>query len=400
MTGLGTADGRLAGGAQAGKQDVAGTEGGSVTVAAYPHSAWPTLAPIWSSLASQTARPSFFLTPEWTETWLEVFGDRLRPQILVFRDDGEPVGACLLVRRRERRGPVSVRRIYLNTAGEDEQDSPCLEFNTLLARDGWEASTARALSAHLDRERWDEFAVPAMAPGPAQEAIAAAFSRHGVRHTATPSHFVDLRTIRANGGAYEDTLPHKVRKQLRQYVGKYSELGTVGVQVPADRSDAFSLLARLAELHRQAWNARGLPGAFASPLFTAFHRSLIERTFDAGAVQLLRVHAGEEDVAVLYNFVHRGKAYAYQWGLQFREDTRFKPGFVAQVMAIRHALETGLDEYDLMAGDQKFKQELAPDARALTWMVFERRTARMLAVNGLRALRDRYHGAAPPPAEA
>ena len=166
------------------------------------------------------------------------------------------------------------------------------------------------------------------------------------------------------------------------------------VDVAANTADALRCLDRLAELHQETWTARGLPGAFSSPSFVAFHRALIQRVFPLGGVQLLHVRAGTEDVGILYNFVHRGKVYFYQSGLRYRQDNAFKPGFVAQMAAINHALNSGLDEYDLMAGDQPYKRELAAGSRVLTWLVFERATTKMRVVHGLRMLRARLRHAA------
>src|SRR6185503_16906248 len=100
-----------------------------------PWTAWPRWSATWAELAQVTApRAGFFLGPHWIETWIQIFGPQLQPRILVFHRDGGAAGICLIVSRRERRGPVPVRRLYLNAAGEDEADETCLEYNRLLCR--------------------------------------------------------------------------------------------------------------------------------------------------------------------------------------------------------------------------------------------------------------------------
>src|ERR1700681_4099619 len=105
-------------------------------VEVYPWSAWAQLAPRWVEVALASPHLTFFLAPEWIETWLTAYGPSLQPEILFFTSGSETVGCCLLTQRRERRGALPVRRIYLNTAGEDEHEETALEFNDLLCGAG------------------------------------------------------------------------------------------------------------------------------------------------------------------------------------------------------------------------------------------------------------------------
>ena len=43
---------------------------------------WPSVVPQWSWLAAESPRRSFFLSKNWVDTWITVFGPLLRPQIL------------------------------------------------------------------------------------------------------------------------------------------------------------------------------------------------------------------------------------------------------------------------------------------------------------------------------
>ena len=74
---------------------------------------WAAVAPSWHLLAARSGS-SFFLTPAWVETWLEVFGEQLNTRLLTFVDAGEVVGACLLVRHLHWRKFIPMRRMHLN----------------------------------------------------------------------------------------------------------------------------------------------------------------------------------------------------------------------------------------------------------------------------------------------
>jgi len=127
-------------------------------VQSHPWTEWSRWSPVWSQLHEGAAEASLFLTTDWVETWLEVFGAALQSRILVF-SEGDPkesrvVGICLLSIQTQWAGPIRVRRAYLNTSGELEADEVCSEDNALLCRPGAEDAVASALAAHLQTQDW------------------------------------------------------------------------------------------------------------------------------------------------------------------------------------------------------------------------------------------------------
>lgn len=356
----------------------------ALQVRVYSYSAWRVAAPVWDQLFCQSACTSFFLSPEWVESWLEVFGEQLRPDILVFEQDGLAVGGCLLVRKTVWRGPVPIRRVYLNTAGEDEADSTCVEYNSLLSLSGWENAVAAALGNLLEAEAWDEIVASGFSSGAGLEAIGRAFPELLQNRIERPSYYIDLAWLRHSGSSFETALGHATRKHLRQYLRMYQSLGELRMETPPDLRAALRMLEELAELHQQAWTKRGYRGAFASARFFAFHRRLISRAFPTGGIQILRVTAAGTTIGVLYNFVSRGKVYFYQSGLRYDRDHHFHPGMVTHAMAVRYCLESGFDEYDFLAGDGQYKRSLSTDSRQLIWAMFRRRNLRYRAVESLR----------------
>lgn len=331
---------------------------------------------------------TFFVTTEWLQTWMDSFGPELQPTILLFRTDPETVrGACLLVRRTERRGPFKIRRLYLNTAGEDDCHSPCVEFNTLLCEPGYELTMAVQLRKYIDDVRrsapWDEFVAPGLV-GSAFEAIRTAFDLLPVSDQVRHSHYVDLDAVRASGKPYATALGSRDRTRYRHNVRLYSETGELVLDEPSTVDEALQLLDELVALHQKTWTERGLPGSFSSEVFSRFHRQLIARCFPIGGAQLLRLRAGKRTIGCLYNFVFRGKVYFYQSGFDYSFGEKASPGITVHVAAIEHAARSGLGEYDLMAGDVDYKKRLANRHRELHWATWKARGAKMRAVELLR----------------
>lgn len=339
-------------------------------------------------LAESSPYSSFFLSADWTAAWLEIFGDLLQPKILVFEAGGEAVGACLVVERTERRGPFQVRRVYLNASGEDPADRSSIEFNNILCRSGWEQEVAAALGAQLGTLKWDEFTAQGFCPGQVLRWLETeAFPGLASSASLLPSFYVDLAQLRQSDTSYESTLSPNTRQQLRRSLKLYSRRGAIRTEVARDLPSAQAMFDGMIELHQRAWSARGEPGAFASGRKVAFHRALIQRAFSRCAIQMLRVSAGQETVGVLYNFVQNGKVYYYQCGLAYSEDKHLKPGLVTHACAIRYCLEQGLDDYDFLAGDARYKRSLAKDSRPLAWVVFSRPHLKLALIEFLRVVK-------------
>ena len=366
---------------------------GRVGVSVYPARDWPQVASLWTELSRSSPYSSAFLGTHWTATWLETFADLLPVEILVFDAGGSAVGACLLVGSSERRGPFRVRRIYLNTSGGPPADRSTMEFNNLLCRPGFEQSIAQALGVHLRSRKWEEFAIEGICPGPLLSWLQTdSFSEFPASITTLASAYVDLDRLRRSGLPYESWLSANTREQLRRSLRLYEKLGSVRAEVARDLPTAEGFFAEMCRMHQDTWKGRGEPGAFASTRKLAFHRALIRRAFVDGAIQMLRVTAGEETVGILYNFVERDKVYFYQSGFHYRPDKRLKPGLVTHVCAIRLCLEAGYSDYDFLVGEARYKKSLAKDARPLAWVVFSRPSVKLALIELLRTMKARMTG--------
>jgi CelD/BcsL family acetyltransferase involved in cellulose biosynthesis len=166
-----------------------------------------------------------------------------------------------------------------------------------------------------------------------------------------------------------DFLSHRsanTREQLRRSDRAY---GTVSVRRAADVSEALAYVDELAALHQARWQARGQPGAFASPFFGRFHRALIERGLPRHEIDLLRITADGGLVGLLYNFRFRGHVLAYQGGFDYAgADGARKPGLTCHHAAIREAAASGAQRYDLLAGDDRYKRSLSDGVVRLHWL--------------------------------
>jgi CelD/BcsL family acetyltransferase involved in cellulose biosynthesis len=213
-----------------------------------------------------------------------------------------------------------------------------------------------------------------------------------------PAPWIDLAPLR-RGGDFLEGVSANTRYQLRRSDRAYAALGTLQAHRAATAADAHDWLDELATLHQAIWTARGHPGAFAHPFFYRFHHALIDRGMPRGEIDLLRITAGAQLVGLLYNFRYRGHALAYQGGFDYAGAGRHqKPGLTCHHQAIHFAAGAGLDCYDLLAGEGRYKRSLTGDATPLHWLEIggggrvgelARRAARSLRARWMRAVARR-----------
>ena len=358
---------------------------------------WTRLEPLWRAALAATPTASAFHSPEWIGSWLATYGPRLKPAALIWRDlAGLPVGACLISITKERLGPFPVRRAWLNATGEHEVMS---EHNILLGAPEVQARLARDVADHLTVRRVDQL----MLSGFRAEAA------HTLRATHPPGatdgfesedRFVDLEALRISGTEYLASLSRNTREQIRRSQRLYSAtFGTLSVEVANGNEIPKAWWVEFMALHLERWQQRGTAGSFAKPSTNTFHERL--RSVSAPQphptnglrVHLVRVSAGDETIAYLYNLVFRGVVCFYQSGFRYHADNKLKPGLLAHALVIQHYCDQGELEYDFLAGETtaaQYKRSLAKSSRALVWEEISASTRYMRAVHALRLLRRHW----------
>jgi Acetyltransferase (GNAT) domain len=353
----------------------------------------PRAGAYWREL-EEAAAPPYFLSWGFLKSWLACLAPEHRPELAVWFRRERPVAASLLGRVRVRRhGFVTSRERLLNGSGLARFDEVTIEHNQLLRADGDDWSLAELVEALP--EDWDEIVLPALAceafPGCK---LGEPLDDHVIRiERRAPAPFVDLALVRAAPEGYASLLGSNTRAQIRR---ARRGLGPIEVELARDEAQALEIFDELERLHQRSWQARRLPGAFADPWFSEFHRHLIHARMRHGEVQLLRVRARGKTIGCLYNLVSRGRVLFYQSGFAPFDDPRLKPGYVCHAEAVELNARAGHDLYDLLGGDARYKRSLATGETWLVWARVQRPLARFRAEERLRrwkrALTAAVHG--------
>src|SRR5512134_818617 len=219
---------------------------------------------------------SFFQSWTWIGCWLTMLPASIRPLVLCAIRGGRVVGLGVFVPHRTiRHGFVVSNGLYLHETGRAEFDQLSIEHNGLLVdREGANAILAKSVDTLIRLDRFDELHFSGV-PSSYLD-LCAKTSSHLEVKKSLPLHAVDL--ARAAESGYERLLSKNTRQQIRRAMRLYEggfPCASLSYAVARDEGQAMAFLSDLQRLHQAYWTARGKPGAFANPIFTAFHARLL-----------------------------------------------------------------------------------------------------------------------------
>lgn len=348
------------------------------------------LAAMWRDLESRADR-SFFLSWPWIGAWLASID--CRPDLVIARIDGLVVGLGLVhARQLTRHRLLPVWTLFLHQTGDHDQDVVTIEYNDFLT-DRRHRDRVRASCLHflIDHGEIGGREVGEVLLGGFEGSLRAdveALGRPVHERAAAGSAFVDLAALRRSGQTFLDTLKAKTARRIRRSMALYQARGAIELKAATTVEEALDFFDRCGELHQARWTARGRPGAFAYPFYVAFHQNLIRTALPLGKVELIEVSVAREPIGYLYNFVDRDRVYYYFSGFGFEADNRLKPGLVCHALCIERHRSRGMDIYDFMGGDQRYKLELGQPGPEIVSLAVQRPNWMLAAERLLRKLKQ------------
>lgn len=314
---------------------------------------WRALEPGWDAMLTESRSDAIFLTWDWIDVWLEVYGDGGRWFILVAEDEkGQLLGAAPMMIVRGPKAPGKwIRRLTLI----GQQADTASEYLDWIACRHREAEVAAAFARHLltgMRGEWDmmEFTF-VLDDAIVLSALRTLFEKEG--HAApgvefqTKSPYLPLpATWEEFAGSRSSGFRNRLNKLHRDHAVVIRSAGT-------DMSVAEGMKL-IRDLHHKRW--RGESSSFISDRYIRFHDLIAERLHQLDRLLLVFLEIDGQIVAGRYDFGYAGKGWCFQGGwLPDWEKQSAGKMLVAEI--IRVCIHRGLREYDFLGGDAKYKSD-------------------------------------------
>lgn len=316
------------------------------------------LAVEWLQLESQ-ADCSVFLSWQWLSIWLSTY----KPNVMLMRvlSGDELVGLAILCCRAERRHLfVGSRVLRLHQTGVDIEDQIWIEYNGLLVKRGLSASVEQAVLEFLHNQwtAWDEIVLTGI---DMQQALRwQQHSRYNARLSWQAACFgVDLYKLRQSQQSFLSSLSANCRYQINRSKRRYQQAGLLRLEKPTCNEQAQQWFDAIGPWHIERWGSAAGQSGFSNPAFVAFHHAMLAEYWPKQQVELLALMVGEAHLATFYHLRYRDRIYFYLAGFKPEQDNQLKPGLVGHSLCIEHYCQQGLLFYDFMAGDERYKRQLA-----------------------------------------
>lgn len=306
-------------------------------------------------------------------------------------DQSEKLGLLLLGFGVERRhGLLRSRVIAINESTRSEFDEVTIEFNGFYGdvRPNFTRVFESLLNRLMQSQDWDElrFSGLALANADSAKEVAERFGLRTRAYRCRPGYSVDLCKIRDQFSSdYLAALSSNTRQQLRRSLRLLeNEYGAARLERAKDKVEALNWLHCIAPLHRERWPSVSVPRGFDNPDFVRFHENLISSAFSSGSIDLLKLSAGDQPIAYLYNLKHKGHVGFYLSGIDYRTAERFRPGMLVHWLAIERYLSEGAEVYDFLAGQNIYKERMSTDQYLMTDLIFWRSSPILMVENFIR----------------
>lgn len=321
---------------------------------------WRQLESEWNALLQDSAADAIFLTWEWLDTWLKVYGDGGEWVILTARNqEGRLLGVAPMMQDR---GSGTVGRWLRRLLLMGQKADTASEYLDWILRTGFESMVVESFCAFIFSDQissWDILEFTAMrADAPSIPLIKSEFEKRGivvrVNHTAV-SPYMSLPET------WEAFLAGQ-RAKFRQRWNKFHRENCVIVKVAGKDMTVSEGMALIRQLNESRWGA--LRQSFLTDRYRRFHDRVAARLHERGHLMMLFFEVDGQIVAGRYDFAYGKKGWSFQSGWR-PEWERISIGKLMLTQVMRACIERGLVEYDFLGGEASYKEGWSDGRRGL-----------------------------------
>jgi len=304
---------------------------------------------------------SVFLSWLWIGHWLDVVTDKLF--IIEAYNGDKIVGLGFFVETtRKVFGCFSIKQWWLHRTGLQQQDQMWIEYNDFLL----DKSCSIAVREQMIK------AVADFDPS-VKEVIIGLSASEGLdcfSNYFTELNFLESSLVKTNGylaslsrlnGDYLNKTPSKnTRTQITRSKKILQSQGQLTFEVFSNPKKLVELYAKLASIHIDKWKDTNEGSGFSNPIFEGFHKAIALSNTN-NMVQIAVLTLDEVELGYLVNFIYNNRVYFYLSALQENADNKVKIGMTLHSEAIQYYIQQGIESYDFLGGDARYKKSLSSE---------------------------------------
>ena len=315
----------------------------------------------WNELLRASAANSLFLSWEWLWTWWKHLAEGRKLFLITVRRGRELVAiAPFVLRSWKLAGLIPCRSLEFLGTGSVGSD-----YLDLIIQRREESEVCRLLADYLAQERLIVVLTHLnrrsnLAARLTAELQARGWSGSEAKINVCP--FINL-----SGHSWQSYLASLGPEHRYNFLRRLKNLAKeANVEFESVQSEEHrrTALDKLIALHHQRWRDRGGSDGLHKPSLLAFHEELSRLALERGWLRLFLLQVDGQPAASLYGFKYHRTFYFYQSGFDSRY-SKHSVGLVTMGLAIKSAIEEGVEEYDMLHGDESYKFLWAREAREL-----------------------------------
>ena len=325
------------------------------------------IAPEWNRLVNESGIDRVFLSHSWFQSWWEAFGERNTLHVITLRSGGHLVAAVPMMRTRA--------SIYGFKA-----DALHAIYNHHTPRYDFIVASGHSRAYEII---WRELAaqgcdliVLAQIPEGARtvstlETIATQQGWRAGQWIAPVSPFI---TLTDGYEAFFNGLGPSSRFNLTKRYARLRRLGPIDVEVVTERGAVDEAMRDGLRIEAAAWKGAKGTAMQSDPAVAEFYIRFAKLQADLGQLRLTFLKAGGKRISFNYLLQNRNKLYAVKIGYDPQYHA-FSPGNMLLNLILKDACANGIEEYDLLGGDDDWKFEWTNQKREHRWLfLFRDRT--------------------------
>jgi hypothetical protein len=280
---------------------------------------------------------------------------------------------------------------FLNRSGQEDLDIICTEScQPLILADSSQTLLNQFIEYLISKLKVDCIvinAVPARLKSQLEQSCKN-FKLKLIEERRASHYSINLEALRISKQTHLSSLSGRTRGLVKKTIEKYeSEFGKLKIEYAANVVECQDWLESLMKLNIARLDSKNRASSFNIPFLQEFQNELIEIAFPKQEILMARIKAGETLIGYIYGYLYNQTAYIYQTGFVFEPDNKFSPGLMAHHLVAQDALDSGVNCYDFLAGDYRYKQSLSNQKDELIWLRLQKPTALFLLDQSLRKLK-------------